>query len=48
MALTLQKQIRNFVLDQGCTFSKVVTAKDTAGAYVTISPGTAAGKMRKS
>ena len=48
MALTLQKQIRNFVLDQGCTFSKVVTAKDTAGANVTISTGTAAGKMRKS
>ncbi len=48
MALTLQKQILNFVLDQGCTFSKVVTAKDTAGANVTISTGTAAGKMRQS
>tara|TARA_B100001079_G_C16019097_1_gene343619 strand:- start:136 stop:477 length:342 start_codon:yes stop_codon:yes gene_type:complete len=48
VALTLQKQILNFVLDQGCTFSKVVTAKDTAGANVTISTGTAAGKMRQS
>ena len=48
MALTLQKQTLNFVLDQGCTFSKVVTAKDTAGANVTISTGTAAGKMRQS
>ena len=48
MALTLQKQTLNFVLDQGCTFSKIVTAKDTAGANVTISSGTAAGKMRQS
>ena len=48
MALTLQKQTLNFVLDQGCTFSKVVTAKDSAGANVTISSGTAAGKMRQS
>ena len=48
MALTLQKQTLNYVLDQGCTFSKVITAKDTAGANVTISSGTAAGKMRQS
>ena len=48
MALTLQKQTLNFVLDQGCTFSKVITAKDTAGANVTISSGTTAGKMRQS
>jgi len=48
VALTLQKQTLNFVLDQGCTFSKVVTAKDSAGANVTISSGTAAGKMRQS
>jgi hypothetical protein len=48
VALTLQKQILNFVLNQGCTFSKVVTAKDPAGANVEISTGTAAGKMRQS
>ena len=48
MALTLQKQTLNYVLDQGCTFSKVITAKDTAGANVAISSGTAAGKMRHS
>ena len=48
MALTLQKQTLNYVLDQGCTFSKVITAKDTAGANVAISSGTAAGKMRQS
>ena len=48
MALTLQKQTHNYVLDQGCTFSKVITAKDTAGANVAISSGTAAGKMRQS
>ena len=48
MALTLQKQTKNFVLDQGCTFSKVITAKDSAVAYVAISSGSAAGKMRQS
>ena len=48
MALTLQKQTLNYVLDQGCTFSKVITAKDSAGANVTISSGSAAGKLRQS
>ena len=48
MALTLQQQTLNYVLDQGGTFSKVITAKDTAGANVAITSGTAAGKMRQS
>ncbi len=48
MALTLQKQTLNFVLDQGCTFSKVVVAKDSASVNVAISSGTATAKMRQS
>ena len=36
------------VLDQGCTFEKVITAQNSSGANVTISSGTCAGKMRQS
>ena len=48
MALTLQKQTVNLVLDQGCTFEKVITAQNTTSGNVTISTGTCAAKMRLS
>ena len=48
MALTLNKQTVNFVLDQGATFEKTITAKNTAGGNVTISTGSTAAKLRQS
>ena len=48
MALTLQKQTVNLVVDQGCTFEKVITAQNSASQNVTISTGTCAAKMRQS
>ena len=48
MALTLNKQTVNFVLDQGATFEKTITAKNTAVGNVTISSGTTAAKLRQS
>ena len=48
MALTVNKQTVNMVLDQGCTFEKVITAQNSAGGNVTISTGTCAAKMRQS
>jgi|TARA_B100002003_G_scaffold24909_1_gene20582 hypothetical protein len=48
VALTLQKQTVNIVLDQGCTFEKVITAQNSASQNVTISTGTCAAKMRQS
>ena len=48
MALTLQKQTVNLVIDQGCTFEKVITAQNSASQNVTISAGTCAAKMRQS
>ena len=48
MALTVQKQIVNIALDQGCTFEKVITAQNSASQNVTISTGTCAAKMRQS
>ncbi len=48
MALTLQKQTVNLVIDQGCTFEKVITAQNTTSGNVTISAGTCASKMRQS
>ena len=48
MALTLQKQTVNIVLDQGCTFEKVITAQNSASQNVTISTGTCAAKMSQS
>ena len=48
MALTLSKQTINLVIDQGCTFEKVIYAQNSSGANVTISSGTCAGKMRQS
>ena len=48
MALTLNKQTENFVLDQGATFIKTFTAKNTAGGDVVISSGTTAAKLRQS
>jgi len=48
MALALNKQTANFVLDQGATFIKTFTAKNTAGGNVTISSGSTAAKLRQS
>ena len=48
MALALNKQTANFVLDQGATFIKTFTAKNTAGGDVVISSGTTAAKLRQS
>ena len=48
MALTLSKQTVNFVLDQGATLEKTITAQNSAGGNVTISSGTSASKMRES
>tara|TARA_R100001082_G_C4358828_1_gene158277 strand:- start:407 stop:2140 length:1734 start_codon:yes stop_codon:yes gene_type:complete len=48
MALTLNKQTENFSLDQGATFIKTFTAKNTAGGNVVISSGTTAAKLRQS
>ena len=48
MALTLHKQTENFVLDQGATFIKTFTAKNTAGGNVVISSGTTEAKLRQS
>ena len=48
MALTLQKQTVNFVMDQGCTFDQTVTAQNSTSGNVTISSGTTASKMRQS
>ena len=48
MALTLQKQSVNLVIDQGCTFEKVITAQNSTNGNVTISTGTCASKMRQS
>ena len=48
MALTLNKQTVNFVLDQGATFEKTITAKNTASGNVTISSGTTSAKLRQS
>ena len=48
MALTLNKQTVNLVIDQGTTFEKVITAKNTSGGNVTISSGTCTAKLRPS
>ena len=48
MALTLKKQTVNLVIDQGCTFEKVLYAQNATSQNVTISTGTCASKMRKS
>ena len=48
MALTLQKRTVNLVIDQGCTFEKVITAQNSISGNVTISAGTCAAKMRQS
>ena len=48
MALTLQKQTVNLVIDQGCTFEKVIYAQNSTSGNVTISAGTCASKMRQS
>jgi hypothetical protein len=48
MALTTNKQTVNLTIDQGCTFEKVITAKNTAGGNVTISSGTCSAKLRPS
>ena len=48
MPLTLSKQTINLVIDQGCTFEKVIYAQNSASQNVTISTGTCAAKMRQS
>ena len=48
MVLALNKQTVNFVLDQGATFEKTITAKNTAGGNVIISTGTTEAKLRQS
>ena len=48
MALTLKKQTINLVIDQGCTFEKVIYAQNSTSQNVTISTGTCAAKMRQS
>ena len=48
MALSLNKQTVNLVIDQGCTFEKILTAKNAAGSDVPISSGTTAAKLRQS
>ena len=48
MALTLQKQTVNLVIDQGCTFEKIIYAQNSTSGNVTISAGTCASKMRQS
>ena len=48
MALTLSKQTVNFVMDQGATLEKTITAQNSASGNVTISTGTCASKMRQS
>ena len=48
MALTLQKRTVNLVIDQGCTFEKVIYAQNSTSGNVTISAGTCAAKMRQS
>ena len=48
MALTLKKQTVNLVIDQGCTFEKVIYAQNATSQNVTISTGTCASKMRQS
>ena len=48
MALTLKKQTVNLVIDQGCTFEKVLYAQNATSQNVTISTGTCASKMRQS
>ena len=48
MALTLQKQTVNLVIDQGCTFEKVITAQNSISGNVSMSGGTCTAKMRQS
>jgi hypothetical protein len=48
VALTLQKQTVNLVIDQGCTFEQTITAQNSSGGNVTISTGTTASKVRQS
>ena len=48
MSLTLNKQTVNIIVNQGCTFEKVITAQNSASQNVTISTGTCAAKMRQS
>ena len=48
MALSIKKQGINFEIDQGCTFSKIFTAKDANNANVTVTSGSMSAKMRKS
>ena len=48
MSLTLNKQTVNIIVNQGCTFEKVITAQNSASGNVTISSGTCAAKMRQS
>ncbi len=48
MALTLQKQTINLVIDQGCTFERLIYAQNSSGSNVSVGEGTVTGKMRQS
>jgi len=48
LALTLNKQTVNLGIDQGCTFEKIITAKNVIGGNVSISSGTTAAKLKQS
>ena len=47
MALTIKKKALNYILDQGATFEKTITAESSSSVAVTISSGTVAGGMVK-
>ena len=47
MALTIKKKALNYILDQGATFEKTITAESSSSVAVTISSGTVAGAMVK-
>ena len=47
MALTIKKKVQNYIVDQGATFEKTITAESSASVAVTISSGTVAGAMVK-
>ncbi len=47
MALTIKKKALNYILDQGATFEKTITAESSSSVAVTISSGTVSGGMVK-
>ena len=47
MALTIKKKVQNYIVDQGATFEKTITAESSSSVAVTISSGTVSGGMVK-